>query len=78
MLEHIWVCEQHLGREIEQHEVVHHLNGVRDDNRPENLAVLPKKMHDTKNNQFTLALRKRILDLEKELAAIKEGSPCPV
>jgi len=67
--EHRLVASQKLGRTLFIGEVVHHLNAIRYDNKPENLLVLPPLIHGKVNRQTLLirALRQRVRQLEQQL-----------
>jgi len=45
--EHRMVMEQKLGRPLFPYEVVHHINGSKAGNRPENLRVLIRQKHNS-------------------------------
>ena len=66
ILEHRYVMEQFLGRQLTSNEVVHHLNGVRNDNRIQNLALVTEKSHP--KNTYIKLLQKRIRGLEACIA----------
>lgn len=45
IMDHRLVAEEKYGRPLLRGEHVHHLNGIRDDNRPENLVVMAAREH---------------------------------
>lgn len=47
VMKHTLVMERHIGRFLNEDEVVHHVNHVRDDNRLENLRLMTKREHQS-------------------------------
>jgi hypothetical protein len=69
VLEHIVVWENYHNKKLPKGWIIHHLNGVRTDNRINNLAAMPVNKHDRLVNPYI----KRINQLEKEVTQLRQG-----
>ena len=74
--EHRVIVEKLLGRRLEKNEVVHHKNGLRWDNRPENLEVMDKLEHSKlPRSRACSSTAERLLDAQKTRVQLPPGPP---
>lgn len=74
VMEHRLVMEKELGRYLERSEIVHHINGDRQDNRVENLQVVSRSKHvsDHFANGYELNYwKEKVKQLEEESKWLK-------
>jgi hypothetical protein len=79
VLEHRLVMEKKLGRYLNPSELVHHLNNIKTDNRPENLSLKTRHTHDTRSvlragQERIRLLEKRVRELEEDVRTLTLGT----
>jgi hypothetical protein len=69
VLEHIAVWEEYHKKQLPKGYLIHHLNGIRSDNRPQNLLAMKNSEHIHQTEPF----KKRIRELEIENRQLKRA-----
>ena len=62
VFEHLYIWEQAHQRQLHKGWVIHHANGIKDDNRIENLYAMSRKNHRTDTRLLILQIRIRELE----------------
>lgn len=74
VLEHRLFVAMSVGRCLESWEIVHHINGIRDDNRLENLELMPNRSSHTPDTYAKAKIGTLKKQVERLRAKLKE--PC--
>ena len=78
ILEHRLNMARHLGRPLERWEIVHYINGIKDDNRIENLQLIdsPKHTPTTSLQGQLKMLELEVVELRKQVRLLKWQVGC--
>ena len=71
VLEHILIWEEAHNRLAPRGSLIHHINGIKTDNRPCNLVLLSPRGHNHEHQTLSQSQQQRIRELEVELENIK-------
>ncbi len=66
-MEHRLVVEERLGKILDRGFVVHHKNGIKTDNRPENLQVMTIRDH----RMLHMQAYRKLCEAEAEIARLR-------
>lgn len=73
-MEHIYVWESKTGIAVPQNCVVHHINGIKDDNRIENLCLMESGAHTIlhhSGSHLSIETRKKISESRRKQNLVK-------
>jgi hypothetical protein len=69
VLEHRLVMEKHIGRYLKSDEIVHHINGIKNDNRIKNLMLVTRETHE--NNTLLRIAQRQVRKLERKIKRLE-------
>ena len=73
VLEHILIWEKVYDKSVPEGWHIHHLNGIKDDNRPQNLVALPAGRHKKRHERADYLRKQRIRELEAEVRLLQSS-----